>query len=178
MAKLSIIFMLLSLSTLMANSKTLVQESKAITTQLRLYVAEIASGPDQNVYEVARASISTTRASFGRVYVEDAVMSVGPGPNTQPLGRAQGTITNTGLFEPADVPNLNFRFTAGKYKGSTLIISGQRLSFVKDQEIPIAGGTGFFRGARGYATSNFISYDPTRDTYNYVYDLRVVGINN
>ena len=49
---------------------------------------------------------------------------------------------------------MNFAFTEGKYNGSTLTILGRNAVFHKVREMPVIGGSGVFRFARGYAEAN------------------------
>ena len=45
----------------------------------------------------------------------------------------------------------NYVFTAGEFNGSTIAVYGRNDIFSKVRELPIIGGTGAFRFARGYA---------------------------
>ncbi|KAL0334605.1 UNVERIFIED_CONTAM: Dirigent protein 11 [Sesamum radiatum] len=62
-----------------------------MTAKLHFYIQDFISGRNETVYEVARASItSTSPTSFGLVQVLDDVMTGGPDMNSKPLGRFQG----------------------------------------------------------------------------------------
>ncbi|CAF2211872.1 unnamed protein product [Brassica napus] len=45
---------------------------------------------------------------------------------------------------------MNFAFKTGKYNGSTITILGRNPVLSKVREMPIVGGSGLFRFARGY----------------------------
>lgn len=178
MAKLHIILILIcSIIMLKGNCKSLFQHSKTTTPTFRVYLHEILSGPNATLYEVGRASISSTSpTNFGIVRVADDFITAGPGPNSQNLGRNQGHVINSGLNEVAITVEFNFLFTAGEFRGSSLTVVGRKLLLGVNQEIPIVGGTGLFRLARGYTVSNLYSFDPATNTYVYIYDFYVVRL--
>ncbi|CAA2998514.1 Hypothetical predicted protein [Olea europaea subsp. europaea] len=137
---------------------------KKEVTKLHFYVQDKLSGPNKTVYEVSRSNItSISPTSFGQVRVLDDLLTAGPDRNSTELGRAQGLITFADLKQSALAMNLNFVFTSGKYNGSTLCILGRNPILERDRELPIVGGTGIFRMARGYSISNTYSYDPIED---------------
>lgn len=49
---------------------------------------------------------------------------------------------------------MNFAFMDGKYNGSTLSILGRNSVFSDVREMPVIGGSGLFRFARGYALAH------------------------
>ncbi|CAA2989907.1 Hypothetical predicted protein [Olea europaea subsp. europaea] len=113
------------------------------------------------IFEVAEAAITAnSRTAFGQVRVLDDLITVGPNRSSEALGRAQGLITSADLTVSGIAMNMNFYFTAGKYNGSTLCILGRNPIDENDRELPVVGGTGDFRMARGYSISNTYSYDP------------------
>ncbi|KAL1551213.1 dirigent protein 22-like [Salvia divinorum] len=59
--------------------------------------------------------------------------------------------------------NINLVFMTGPYNGSTLCIAGSNPIERADRELPVVGGTGLFRMARGFSVSNTYSYDPVKD---------------
>ncbi|KAG6397246.1 hypothetical protein SASPL_143412 [Salvia splendens] len=67
------------------------------------------------------------------------------------------TNSSLGLYASADSSQtgllmaLNFAFLEGKFNGSTLIVLGRNAVFSATREMPIVGGSGVFRFARGYA---------------------------
>ncbi|XP_047939122.1 dirigent protein 2-like [Salvia hispanica] len=139
----------------------------------RVYLQEILSGPNATLYEVARANItSTSPTNFGQFLVGDDFVTATPDPNSMRLGRSQGFVAFSDLDDIAIVLTYTFIFTDGPYRGSSLTIAGRKMPFVKNQEIPIIGGTGVFRLARGYTISSLFSSTP--NTFVFVYDFYVV----
>ncbi|KAL0334610.1 UNVERIFIED_CONTAM: Dirigent protein 21 [Sesamum radiatum] len=128
--------------------------------KLHFYVQDVLSGKNMTVYEVARASItSNSPTAFGQVRVLDDLLTAEPDINSEVLGRVQGLITFADLETSALAMNLNFVFTSGQYNGSTISILGRNQIMKKERELPVVGGTGVFRFARGYALTTTHSYD-------------------
>ena len=67
------------------------------------------------------------------------------------VGRAQGIYALAAQSEAALLMVLNLVFTEGKYNGSTLSMLGRDAILFTVREMPIVGGSGFLRFARGYA---------------------------
>ncbi|KAL7153189.1 hypothetical protein ABFS83_04G149600 [Erythranthe nasuta] len=59
--------------------------------------------------------------------------------------------------------SFNFVFTAGEFNGSTLCVLGRNPIEKSDRELPVVGGTGAFRMARGFSISIIIFYDPAQN---------------
>ncbi|GER50670.1 disease resistance-responsive (dirigent-likeprotein) family protein [Striga asiatica] len=90
---------------------------------------------------------------FGLVQMIDNKLTLDGDPKSKSIGRAQGFYAAASL-DPKDIAllmTMNFYFTDGKYKGSTLEILGRNAFMNKVREMPIVGGSGLFRFARGYA---------------------------
>ncbi|KAL1554410.1 dirigent protein 11-like [Salvia divinorum] len=128
---------------------------------LQVYVQDLRIGnPHATVFEVAKASITDSSPfSFGSVHVLDDLVTAGPAFNSTPIGRIQGLTTNSDLSTFGIAMNLNFYFTVGKLAGSTLSILGRNQVMDNQRELPVVGGTGFFRFARGYAIQTTYSID-------------------
>ncbi|KAL0463656.1 UNVERIFIED_CONTAM: Dirigent protein 1 [Sesamum latifolium] len=132
--------------------------------KLRFYIQDVLGGPNATIWEVARSDItSLSHTTFGQIRVLDDLITAEPDRNSEKLGRAQGLITSADLRESALAMNLNFVFTAGKYNGSTLCILGRNPIDSMNRELPVVGGTGVFRMARGFSISNTYSYDPVEN---------------
>ncbi|CAD5185001.1 unnamed protein product [Musa acuminata subsp. malaccensis] len=136
-------------------------------SHLRFYWHDVVSGPDPTAVPVARAAASSTNASasgFGTVVVIDDPMTVGPEMSSRLVGRAQGFYALAAKEETALLMAMNLAFVEGKYNGSTITVLGRNAVFSDVREMPVVGGSGLFRLARGYAQARTYSVDlGTRD---------------
>ncbi|KAL0365645.1 UNVERIFIED_CONTAM: Dirigent protein 11 [Sesamum angustifolium] len=75
---------------------------------------------------------------------------------SEPIGRFQGVATSADLKTTAVELNAFFDFTSGGVNGSTISISGRNPLVMNGViELPVVGGTGMFRFARGYVIKNY-----------------------
>ncbi|XP_041997147.1 dirigent protein 11-like [Salvia splendens] len=119
----------------------------------RVFVQDLSvNHPNTTTYDVAQASITaTSKTGFGKVRVIDDLVTAGPAANSKALGRLQGLLTRADLNTIGIAVNLNFYFSAGPFAGYTLSILGRNEIALAQRELTVAGGTGVFRFARGYA---------------------------
>ena len=94
----------------------------------------------------------------------DDPLTVGPEPGSKLVGKAQGIYASASQDDLGFLMVMNFAFTEGKYNGSTLSLLGRNAVLSTVREMPIVGGSGLFRFARGYAQAkthwvNFTSGD-------------------
>ncbi|PON35776.1 Disease resistance response protein [Trema orientale] len=121
-------------------------------THLHFYFHDIVSGPNPTAVRVAAAqSTNSSSTGFGFVAVMDDPLTEGPEPNSRPVGRAQGIYSSASQSDVGLLMVLNYVFTEGEFNGSTLSILGRNAVFSAVREMPIVGGSGLFRFARGYA---------------------------
>lgn len=124
-----------------------------------MYWHDIYSGPNPTAVAVVRPPNNTSPTGFGFISMIDDALTEGPDRNSKLLGRAQGFY---GLASQEDVGLLmamNFVFIQGKYNGSTITIMGRNQVFSKVREMPVIGGSGLFRFARGYVHASTHSFD-------------------
>ncbi|KAG4205662.1 hypothetical protein ERO13_A04G116700v2 [Gossypium hirsutum] len=127
-------------------------------SHLHFYFHDVVSGKNATTIRVTVEAPLTNRSSpfiFGDVYVVDDPLTIEPDINSKMVGKAQGSYVVASQGELSLLMVLNFAFTEGKYNGSTLSVLGRNevLSIVR--EMPIVGGNGVFRFARGYAQLQF-----------------------
>lgn len=67
------------------------------------------------------------------------------------MGRAQGLYASTDKKTFGLSMVFNLAFTEGELNGSTAAMYGRNPILLEERELPIIGGTGAFRFARGYA---------------------------
>ncbi|KAK4405344.1 Dirigent protein 11 [Sesamum angolense] len=129
-------------------------------TRLRFYVQDLVGGENPTVWKVAQSNLTNLLPSaFGLVSVLDNLVTSGPEIESREVGRIQGLIGLADFHEKALVMLLNVVFTEGEYKGSTLSILGRNPLDDEVREVPIVGGTGGFRMARGYAVTTTYAVD-------------------
>ncbi|KAK1371871.1 dirigent protein 21-like [Heracleum sosnowskyi] len=121
-------------------------------SHLHFYFHNIVTGPNPTATRVAFSAITNTSSSlFGLVVVIDDPLTVGPEQSSKQVGRAQGMFAAASLTELSFSMVLNYVFTEGKFNGSSLSILGQNPLHSDVREMPVVGGSGCFRFARGYA---------------------------
>ncbi|XP_058088339.1 dirigent protein 22-like [Magnolia sinica] len=124
-------------------------------SHLHFYFHDIVSGPNPTAVQVAAAA-STMKSPtfFGAVVMIDDPLTEGPDPKSKLVGRAQGLYALASQQEAGLLMVMNFAFMGGKFNGSTLSILGRNTVFSKVREMPVVGGSGLFRFARGYAQAH------------------------
>ncbi|KAI4371291.1 hypothetical protein MLD38_019546 [Melastoma candidum] len=146
-------------------------------THFHFFLHAIISGPNIDDVNVALPPpTSTTPAAdalFGRVDVVDIPMTIGPNISSERIGSFQGVVAGVSPVEELTYfMEVAFIFTEGKYNGSTLVMLGRNQATMKLRELPIVGGTGIFRFARGYAlTRTYSPFDTKTGIAIYEYDL-------
>ncbi|KAJ4977900.1 hypothetical protein NE237_008680 [Protea cynaroides] len=137
-------------------SRTLSLKSKQLKREkmshLHFYFHDIVGGRNPTAIRVAEApSTKTSATGFGIVTMMDDPLTERPEATSKVVGRAQGIYASASQSEVAFLMTLNFAFMEGKYNGSTLSILGRNTVFSEVREMPVVGGSGLFRFARGYA---------------------------
>ncbi|OWM80379.1 dirigent protein 21-like [Punica granatum] len=136
--------------------------AKEKTTQLHFYFHDTVTGKNPTAVPIARApSTDKSPTMFGFLSMMDDPLTVGPDPNSEPVGRAQGIYGSAGQDSLGLLMTLNFMFTSKEYNGSTLSVLGRNPIFETYREMPITGGTGVFRLARGIATAKTHVFNTT-----------------
>ncbi|KAG6402468.1 hypothetical protein SASPL_134663 [Salvia splendens] len=167
MKNLTIALMLLATTSLLlllpsasaAWVETLTRGNKNLT-KFHFYVHDPGAGPNATLFKVANASITDTSSTvFGQVMVFDDRVTADPDINSGQVARAQGTAASADLQNLAVALNMNFYITSGQYNGSTVSIAGRNPLLAPSREVPVIGGTGAFRFARGYAVTSTYSMD-------------------
>ena len=132
-------------------------------THIHFYLPDALSGPNPTDVRVAGPQLtSNSTTSFGFVAMFDDPMTVGPDPSSKKIGSAQGLYGSASQTEVAFLTILNFVFTEGKFKGSTLSLLGRDAYFSEAvREMPIVGGSRAFRFARGFALEKTYMYNTT-----------------
>lgn len=131
---------------------------------LHFYFHDIVNGPKPTSVTVAKAHAinNSSIGIFGNVAVIDDPLTVGPQPSSKPVGKAQGIYAAASQEDSGLIMVMYFAFTEGKYNGSSLSMLGRNRALDDVvREMPIVGGNGAFRFARGYALAKTHALDPS-----------------
>ncbi|KAK7323381.1 hypothetical protein VNO77_26870 [Canavalia gladiata] len=121
-------------------------------THLHFFYHDILEGKNPTVVQIIYPQQSGDSPSgFGTTFMMDNLLTEGPELSSNPVGRAQGLFGLASLEDRGMVMLINFAFTEGDYAGSTLSLLGRNPVHDTVREMPIVGGTGVFRFAKGYA---------------------------
>ncbi|KAJ4827101.1 hypothetical protein Tsubulata_031683, partial [Turnera subulata] len=129
-------------------------------THIHFYAHDINSGPEPTAAVAVPPLSKASPTLFGAMGVFDDPLTVGPEFNSKLIGRAQGLYAFASQQEFSPLVAFNFVFLEGEYNGSTITIQGRNPLFSKVREMPIIGGSGFFRFATGYAQTRTYSAIP------------------
>ncbi|XP_031267497.1 dirigent protein 22-like [Pistacia vera] len=155
---------LISANTSQYFSETLAPSSLGLKqeklTHLHFYFHDIVKAKHPTALKVTQAATTNMSATyFGAVWMMDDPLTVEPELDSKLVGRAQGIYASASQSEIGFLMVLNFAFTEGKFNGSTLSILGRNAIFSTVREMPIVGGSGVFRFARGYAQASTHFFD-------------------
>ncbi|KAE8730899.1 putative ATP-dependent helicase HRQ1-like [Hibiscus syriacus] len=135
---------------------------KQKVTRIQFYMHDIVGGPHPTAVRVAGRSNFTGQdpmeAAFGSISVIDNPLTVAPNINSTSVGRAQGIYAMSSLEQEWSLlMTLTYAFTAGPHNGSTFSVLGRNPVMKEEREMPVVGGTGKFRLARGYCLARTYS---------------------
>ncbi|XP_020583769.1 dirigent protein 22-like [Phalaenopsis equestris] len=168
----SLLFLLISHTTA---SPPLHSKLKEKQSHLHFFFHDILSGRNATAVPVTKpAAGAHPNSGFGMIAIIDDLLTEGPDRNSTLLGRAQGLYAATGQEEVSLLMTMNLAFTSGKYNGSVLSLLGRNQPLHPVREMPIVGGTGLFRFARGYALARTHWLDLTTGDATVEYDVHVI----
>ncbi|CDP19245.1 unnamed protein product [Coffea canephora] len=153
------------------------RHAKEKLTELHFYVHDRVTAESPTSVLVAQAnSTSKSPTMFGATYVFDDPMTLGPEPSSKIIGHAHGITSSASKEEDASqIGIMNLVFNDGKFNGSSLTVLGDYPFFQKYKEMPIVGGSGAFRLARGIVTAIIHTYNDT--TQNEIIDFHVLVLH-
>ncbi|XP_064969051.1 dirigent protein 22-like [Musa acuminata AAA Group] len=155
-------------------SKGVHAKLKEKVSHLHFYFHDVVSGSNVTAVAVARPPNAQPPTLFGVVTVMDDLLTEGPEPTSRPVGRAQGLYAAAGLQETGFLQAMNLVFVGGKYDGSVLTVLGRNAPFHAVREMPVVGGSGLFRFARGYAVARTHRLDMSTGNAIVEYDVYVM----
>ncbi|XP_057956711.1 dirigent protein 19-like [Malania oleifera] len=138
------------------------------------YWHDIVSGLNRTSMTVVHPASNATATRFGLVNMIDNPLTVGPGPKSKLIGRAQGFYALASQEQVELLMAMNFVFVEGKYCNSTITVLGRNPVFDTEREMPVIGGSGLFRFARGYVKLKTHDFNPTTRDVVVKYIVRVL----
>ena len=128
-------------------------------SHFRFYWHDIVSGSNPSSVMVVQPP-SNSSSVFGMVRMIDNPLTEGPELSSKLVGKAQGFYASAAQQEAGLMMAMNFAFLEGKYNGSTITVLGRNPVFSKVREMPVIGGSGLFRFARGYVQLRTYKLNP------------------
>ncbi|XP_027352407.1 dirigent protein 22-like [Abrus precatorius] len=130
-------------------------------THIHFYFHEIVSSPNPSLVFALEPLKGKSKSPlpFGSLAMIEDPLTVGPKLDSKMVGKAQGFYISAAHQEGTDlelVMGMTFAFTDGEYNGSTLSVLGRNPISSAVREMPIVGGTGSFRFARGFTQARTI----------------------
>ncbi|XP_052205531.1 dirigent protein 22-like [Diospyros lotus] len=148
---------------------------KEKVSHFRFFWHDIVSGRNPTSVPVVVPASNTSRSTaFGLVRMIDNPLTLGPKMSSKMVGRAQGFYASASQQEVGLIMVMNFAFMEGKYNGSTITVLGRNTVFSKVREMPVVGGSGLFRFARGYVQARTHDFDLTTGDANVEYNVYVM----
>ena len=139
-------------------------KNKEKLSHFKFYWHDILSGNNPTSLTVIPPPFSfsnlNTGTTFGLVNIIDDPLTLGPESSSKLVGKAQGFYASTSQTEFNLLMAMNFAFVEGKYNGSTITVLGSNPVYNEVREMPVIGGSGLFRFARGYAEARTHWFDP------------------
>ncbi|PIA40641.1 hypothetical protein AQUCO_02400008v1 [Aquilegia coerulea] len=144
-------------------------------TKLHFYFHDIVSGKKPTAIKIAQASTTNQSPTlFGLLAMADEPLTQGPEPTSKIVGRAQGLYGSANQEKLSLILAMSFEFNNGIYNGSTLSVFGRNPVLQLKRELPIVGGTGIFRFARGVAFAKTYWFNMTSGDAIVEYNVRVI----
>ncbi|CAF2080825.1 unnamed protein product [Brassica napus] len=113
-------------------------------THFKVYWHDILSGPNPSSIMIQPPITNSTY--FGGINMIDNALTAKVTRNSTLLGQAQGFYAGAAQKELGFLMAMNFAFK----RGNTITILGRNTAMSEVREMPIVGGSGLFRFARGY----------------------------
>ncbi|XP_059651033.1 dirigent protein 22-like [Cornus florida] len=140
-------------------------------THLHFYFHDTVTGKNPTATRIAGR-----KNAFGATLIMDDPLTEGLEHGSKLVGRAQGMYALASQHDAGLLVVMNFAFLEGKFNGSGLSILGRNMVYDTVREMPIVGGTGLFRFARGYALAKTVHFN--LDTGNAVVEYNVVVMHD
>ncbi|XP_010465210.1 PREDICTED: dirigent protein 22-like [Camelina sativa] len=126
-------------------------------THLRVYWHDSTTGRNPSSVIIQQPVFNSS--VFGLITMMDDALTLDMPRNSTVVGQAQGMYAGAAQREVSFLMVMNFAFTTGKYNGSTITILGRNTVTTKVREMPVVGGSGMFRFARGHVEARTKFFD-------------------
>ncbi|KAF5725508.1 dirigent protein 19-like [Tripterygium wilfordii] len=143
-------------------------------SHFRIYWHDILSGSNPSAVQVVPPPLNTSLTGFGLVRMIDNPLTTELDLGTKLVGRAQGFYASASKEDFGFLMVMNFAFSEGKYNGSTITVLGRNPILLPVREMPVIGGSGLFRFARGYAHASTVKFDVKTGDATVKYDCYVL----
>ncbi|CAJ2639906.1 unnamed protein product [Trifolium pratense] len=148
------------------------QITKEKLTHIHFYYHDIRDNKNPTIVQIIDTPQNVPNG-FGSTFVMDDAMTEGPELSSKHIGRAQGLFGLSSLQDLGMFMLTNFVFKEGKYGGSSLSMLGRNPISEQNREMPIVGGTGVFRFARGFAIANSVNSISSPEHFVVEYNITV-----
>jgi hypothetical protein len=148
------------------------QQTTEKLTHIHFYYHDIRDNKNPTIVQIIDTPQNVPNG-FGSTFVMDDAMTEGPELSSKHIGRAQGLFGLSSLQDLGMFMLTNFVFKEGEYSGSSLSMLGRNPISEQNREMPIVGGTGFFRFARGFAIANSVNSISTPEHFVVEYNITV-----
>ncbi|KAB2063952.1 hypothetical protein ES319_A10G254600v1 [Gossypium barbadense] len=154
-------------------SKSLPYHPKPVkVTNLHFFFHETLGSENPTAVVIAQANIpsnhNNSSVPFATLYALDDPLKIGPEHDSEVIGNAQGLAVLAGTNTTDAVMYVDFAFTTGKFKGSSLSIFSRNPIQEIEREVAVIGGRGQFKMATGFALlkAYFINSTNVINEYN------------
>ncbi|CAN8269383.1 unnamed protein product [Cochlearia groenlandica] len=127
-------------------------------TYLHFYWQDSLQGQNPSAIMINKPALNNT-SLFGSVFMFDDPLTINAARNSTMIGQAQGFYAGAAQGEIGLMMVMNFAFKTGEYNGSTIAILGRNIVLSKVREMPVVGGSGMFRFARGYVEARTMLFN-------------------
>ncbi|KAJ0969425.1 hypothetical protein J5N97_022302 [Dioscorea zingiberensis] len=166
------ILLIITFSTNATASKLGKEETE---THLHFYLHEIFNDTEPSAVLVAQGpNTSNHSTAFGAVLVIDDMLTKTPNRNSKLIGKAQGMYALSSQEDRSLLFVVNLVFLQGEFNGSSLAVLGMIPLSSPVREMPVIGGTGRFRFARGYVLTQAYEFDVATGDSIIEYDVHVL----
>ncbi|ESW34359.1 hypothetical protein PHAVU_001G145900 [Phaseolus vulgaris] len=151
--------------------------SREKLTHIRFYFHELITNEKPSLIIIDPPKImSNSPLPFGSMVVIEDPLTIGPDVESRQIGKAQGfylSATQRAGLDLEIVMGMTLTFFEGEFNGSTLSLLGRNEIINPVREMPIIGGTGAFRFARGFVLARSVKVDYNKGDATVEYNVYV-----